>query len=161
MNPVEIGKLMRARRDALGLSRERLARLSGRSGTTIRKLENGTLGDLDVRTLDDLLDLVGLQLETGACDAKRRPALQMASRMISVSYRRPIDSHELAQVLASGKLPADLVAHISTFLDETPLSVVVSTVEEAALIRGDDPRRIWRHLIRLARELRSPRLAWT
>ena len=160
MNLVEIGILVRARRIALGLSRERLARFSGLSRATIKQLESGTLADLDVIKLAHLMDLVGLRLQASACRATRRSALWMASRMASVSYRTPIGSHQLAKALATGELPADLVAHVSTFLDEAPLSLVVSAVEEAAQSWRVTPRRIWRHLARWAHEFRSPRPAW-
>ena len=156
----ELGDLVRARREALGLSQERLARLSGLSRATINQLENGTLVDLGVSKLTNLMDLVGLQLATSERKAIPRHALRMASRTASVSYRTSIGTHQLAQALATGELPADLIAHVSTFLDEAPLPLVVSAVEEAAQSQGVPPKRIWQHLTRWAHELRSPRPAW-
>jgi transcriptional regulator with XRE-family HTH domain len=160
MKHVEIGQLVRARRDALGLSRERLARLSGLSRATIARLENGTLANPDASKLGELDDLLGLQLKAIPRRTTRRHALRMASRMASVSYQTSIGSDHLAQALATGELPTVFIAHVSTFLDEAPLSLIVSAVEEAAQSRGVRPRRIWQHLIRWAQELRSPRPAW-
>ena len=159
MNLLEIGTLVRERREALGLSQERLARLSGLSRATINQLENGTLVDLGVSKLANLMNLVGLRIEAGAREAPRH-GLRMASRTASVSYRTRLGADQLAQALATGHLPADLIAQVSTFIDEAPLPLVVSAVEEAAQIRGVPPKRIWRHLTRWAHELRSPRPAW-
>lgn len=161
MNLRELGELVRSRRESVGLSQERLARLSGLSRATINQLENGTLVDLGVSKLANLLDLLGLQLEASARKAVTRHALRMASRTSSVSYRTPIHTRQLADALTTGELPPDLIAHISTFLDEAPLPLVVSAVEEAALSRGVPPKRVWQHLARWAHELRSPRAAWT
>lgn len=159
MNLHEIGQLVRERREALGLSQERLARLAGLSRATINQLETGSLPDLGVSKLVALLDVVGLQLEAEPRVASRH-GLRMASQTASVSYKAPLDENQLARALATGHLPAEMVAHISTLIDEAPLPIVVSAVEEAARVRHVPPKRIWRHLIRWAHELRSPRAAW-
>lgn len=156
----EIGQRIRERRLALGLSQQRLARLAGLSRATINQLETGTLTDLGVAKLSNLMDLVGLQLEASSREAKHH-GLNMASQTASVSYRgRRLEAEQLAQALATGHLPAQWVAHISTFLDEAPLPLVVSAVEEAANIHGVPAKRIWQHLTRWAHEFRSPRAAW-
>jgi transcriptional regulator with XRE-family HTH domain len=161
MNLRELGGLVRYRRESVGLSQERLARLSGLSRATINQLENGTLVDLGVSKLANLMDLLGLQLEANPCKPTSRHALRMASRTASVSYRTPIGTRQLADALTTGELPPNLIAHVSTFLDEAPLSLVVSAVEEAARSRGVPPKRIWQHLAHWAHEFRSPRAAWT
>lgn len=160
MNLREIGILVKERRVALGLSQQRLARLSGLSRATINQLENGSLVDLGVRKLANLLDLLGQQLDTRARTAPEH-GLRMASRTASVSYRRRLDAAQLARALATGDLPGDFIAHVSTFIDEAPLPLVVCAVEEAARIRGVPPKRIWQHLTRWAHEFRSPRPAWS
>lgn len=160
MNLREVGLLVRQRREALGLSQARLARLAGLSRATINQLETGALVDLGVAKLANLMDLVGLRLGAQAREAPRH-GLRMASRTASVSYRARLDADRLAQALATGELPPDLVAHVSTFIDEAPLPIVVSAVEEAARLRGVPPKRIWQHLTRWAHELRSHRPAWT
>jgi transcriptional regulator with XRE-family HTH domain len=159
MNLLEIGHLVRERRAALGLSQDRLARLSDLSRATVNQLENGSLADLGVAKLAHLLDLLGLRLEAGAREAPAH-GLRMACRTASVSYRTALDSRRLADALASGELPVDFIAHVSTLLDEAPLPVVVGAVEEAARLRDVPPKRIWQHLARWAHELRSPRPAW-
>ncbi len=160
MNLCEIGLLVRKRREGLGLSQERLAKLAGLSRATINQLETGTLVDLGVTKLISLMGLVGLQFQAST-HAPSRHGLLMASRTASVSYKTPLEAGQLAKAMATGDMPAALTPHMATLLDEAPLSLVVSAVEEAARRGHVPPRRVWQHLVRWAHELRSPRRAWT
>jgi len=163
MNLREIGVRVRERREALGLSQELLAKLAGLSRATINQLETGTLNDLGVTKLAALMELVGLRLEATPRASKRassRHALLMASRTASVSYKTPLEPSQLAKALVTGELPDTLLPHMATLLDEAPLPLVVSAVEEAAERGHVPPKRIWRHLTRWAHELHSPRQVW-
>jgi len=160
MNLREMGCLVRERREALGLSQERLAKLAGLSRATINQLESGTLLELGVTKLSSLMDLVGLQLDAGTREPSHR-GLLMASRNASVSYKVQLGAGQLAKALTMGDVPADLMPHLATFLDEAPLPLVVCAVEEAAQRGQVPPKRIWQRLVRWARELHSPRQAWT
>jgi len=160
MNLREIGLRVRDRRIALGLSQQRLARLSGLSRATINQLETGRLEDLGVAKLTALMDLVGLHLET-AEQPRPRHGLRMAARTASVSYRVPLDSRELSRAGAAGDLPTALKPQVATLLDDTPLPIIVSMVEEVARSKGIAPRIVWRHLAGWAQALRSPRQAWS
>lgn len=160
MNLREIGLRVRDRRIALGLSQQRLAKLSCLSRATINQLENGRIEDLGVAKLAALMDLLGLRLETAEQPRPRR-GLLMAARTASVSYRVPLDSRELSRALASGDLPAALKPQVATLLDETPLPIIVSMVEEVARSTEIAPSIVWRHLGRWAQALRSPRQAWS
>lgn len=159
MNLTEIGQRVRDRREELGLSQARLAKLGGLSRVTINQLETGSICDLGVSKLLTLLDLLGLTLE-----ALPRPmqghALRMASRTASVSYKRELTCTELSQALADGTLPIGITPHIATLLDEAPLQIIVLAVEEAAQQEHVAPKAIWRHVIKWARELQSPRTVW-
>jgi transcriptional regulator with XRE-family HTH domain len=55
MNLTEIGQRIRDRREELGLSQDRLAKLGGLSRVTINQLETGSIGDLGVSKLLNLL----------------------------------------------------------------------------------------------------------
>jgi transcriptional regulator with XRE-family HTH domain len=160
MNLREIGLLVRQRRETLGLSQDRLAKMSALSRATINQLETGTLVDLGVTKLAVLLDLVGLKLEANARAAPHH-GLLMASRTASVSYKAPIDARQLAKALVTGEVPAELLPHVASFLDEAPLRLVVSAVEEAAKRGNVPPKRVWQNIVRWASDLRSPRRVWT
>ena len=159
MNLHEIGKLVRERRDTLGLSQDRLAKLAGLSRATINQLETGALVDLGVIKLACLLELVGLTFEAHARTTPHR-GLLMASRTASVSYRTRLDAAQLAKALVTGEVPPGLLPHVATFLDEAPLPLVVSAVEEAAKRGRVPPKRIWQHVVRWASEIDSPRRVW-
>ncbi|MDR3410148.1 MAG: helix-turn-helix domain-containing protein [Formivibrio sp.] len=159
MNLIQIGRRIRDRREELGLSQDRLAKLGGLSRVTVNQLETGAIVDLGVSKLLNLLDLLGLAL-----DAHARPArghgLGMASRTASVSYKRELSSSELSHALGGGALPIEIAPHVATLLDEAPLQIIVSAVEEAAQQEHVAPKAIWRHVIKWAHELQSPRKVW-
>jgi transcriptional regulator with XRE-family HTH domain len=160
MNLTEIGQRIRDRREELGLSQDRLAKLGGLSRVTINQLETGAIGDLGVAKLLNLLGLLGLKLDTQPRPAQSH-ALRMASRTASVSYKRELLSSELAHALAGGVLPIAIAPHVATLLDEAPLKIIVSAVEEAAQQEHVAPKAIWRHVVRWAHELQSPRKVWS
>ena len=159
MNLTEIGQRIRGRREELGLSQDRVAKLGGLSRVTINQLETGSIGDLGGSKLLNLLDLLGLALDAHARPAKGH-ALRMASRTASVSYKRELSSTELSHALADGALPIGITPHVATLLDEAPLQIIVSAVEEAAYQEHVAPKIIWRHVIRWAHELQSTRKVW-
>lgn len=159
MNLREVGLLVRERRETLGLSQDRLAKMAGLSRATINQLETGALVDLGVTKLATLLDLVGLKFEATA-RATPHHGLLMASRTASVSYKAQLDAGQLAKALVTGEVPTELLPHVATFLDEAPLPLVVSAVEEAAKHGRIPPKRIWQHVVRWASDLHSPRRVW-
>lgn len=159
MNLADIGLLVQARREALGLSQARLARLSGLSRATINQLENGCLVDLGTHRLLGLLHLLGLDL-AAQTRTPHTQALAMLSQTASVSYKTALVPDALAQALASGELPDALLPQVSTLLDEAPLPLIVSGVEEAAQRTHTPPKTLWKNLTAWAQALQSPRAAW-
>ncbi|PZO15475.1 MAG: transcriptional regulator [Burkholderiales bacterium] len=159
MNLFELGRLVQIRREALGLSQDRLAKLSGLSRATINQLENGTLVDLGAAKLIGLLNLVGIEL--GA--EERRPrtnALALLSQTASVSYKSELEPAALAKAMVGGELPRNITPHIATLLDEAPLQLILSAVEQVAKRSNTPPKILWKHLVNWAHELHSPRAVW-
>ena len=114
----DLAPLIHARRTALGLSQDRLAKLCGLSRATVNQLENGTLVDLGAAKLLALLALLGLEL-----DARRKTApldaLALLSQTASVSYRRVLLPAELAQALAVlGERPVTLARELTKQFEE-------------------------------------------
>jgi len=155
----EIGGAVRARRQEVGLSSQQLAAFSGMDAQTLIALENGTLPDMGYSQLAALLQLLSLSfggLSTSARLTKR--GLWMAAKNISVSYRTEISPDLLRGVLQTGSCSQDYTFNIGTFLDETPLELVIMAVEETA----DDAQaraHIWRQIAGLACQLGSARSA--
>lgn len=133
--------------------------MSGLSRATVNQLENGTLKELGVTKLLVLFDLLGLDMKDGQ-PKQLRHALEMASQSASVSYKTVMQPKELQTALVSGVVPAGLTAHIATFLDEAPLTLLVAAVQEAAQRGRVSLNSIWRHLEQWAIEFQSPRAVW-
>jgi transcriptional regulator with XRE-family HTH domain len=159
MNLADIGHLVQARREALGLSQARLARLAGLSRATINQLENGSLVDLGAAKLMTLLNLLGMDL-AAQTRAPRTKALALLSQTASVSYKTALLPGALADALVAGALPPALVPQVATLLDEAPLPLIVAGVEEVADRTHTPPKTLWKHLAHWAQELQSPRAAW-
>jgi transcriptional regulator with XRE-family HTH domain len=155
MNLADIGHLVQTRREALGLSQARLARLGGLSRATINQLENGSLVDLGAA----LLNLLGMDL-AAQTRAPRAQALALLSQTASVSYKTALIPEALTRALVDGALPAALVPQVATLLDEAPLPLIVASVEEVAARTHTPPKTLWKHLTAWAHELQSPRAAW-
>lgn len=120
MTLADIGRLVFVRREAIGLSQARLARLAGLSRATINQLETGSLVDLGAAKLMTVLNLLGMDL-AAQLKAHQPDALVLLSRTASVSYREPLMPDALADALVNGPLPVALVPHVATLLDEAPL----------------------------------------
>ena len=64
MNKQEIGKAIAARRDTLGITQARLAKLSGISAHTLSNLETGE-GNVTLATLLKVAAIVGFKVRVG------------------------------------------------------------------------------------------------
>lgn len=160
MDLSHLGRVVRQRREALGLTQSRLAQLSGLSRQTLVGLEAGTLADLGFNRVAQLLSVLGLGLESPAPVARQRKrGLWMAAKNASVSYAYELPPETLGRALVTGEVPAGYAAHLSHLLDEAPVPLVVMAVEEAATGQGLKPKAVWRHLAELARELAVHRRA--
>lgn len=159
MNLREIGLKVGQRRADLGLSQERLSKLCGLSRSTIHHLEKGSLNDLGAAKLLALLSLLGLDVITQE-HHKKHHGLDMASKTASVSYKTKLHSNDLSRSLACGDLPEKIYPHIASLLDEAPIEIIVSAVEEAAKMNHVAPKVIWKNIHRWAHEMQSPRSAW-
>ena len=159
MNLASIGQLVQRRRQVLGLSQARLARLSGLSRATINQLETGAIVDLGAAKLIALLDLLGLTLDA-AERPKRSNALALASRTASVSYKEVLTPEALAVAMVEGRLPTSITPQVATLLDEAPLPLIVGAVEEVARHTHCPAKTLWKHLVQWAHDLNSPRAVW-
>lgn len=159
MKIVDIGHLVQQRRQALGLSQDRLAKLGGLSRATINQLENGTLNDLGIAKLLALMSILGVTLEP-ADQRRQKHALNLVSQTASVSYKTTLEPQTLARAMVDGTLPASIVPHVATLLDEAPLELIAAAVEEVATSNKCTAKTLWKHLIQWAHELQSPRAVW-
>ena len=118
MNLIEIGHVVGARRAELGLTQAQLAHLSGLSRQTLVGLENGTLSDLGVNRVGQVLAVLGLDSTQPDTQSRRKKrGLWMAAKTASVSYSRELAPETLEQALASG---ADGLEDIRTIVAQAP-----------------------------------------
>ena len=149
-----LGTVIHERREVLGLTQSRLAQLSGLWRQTLVGLEAGALSDQGFNRVAQVLAVLGLDLDPpsqAARDWKR--GLWMAAKNASVSYLQEVPPDTLGHALASGSVPKGYAAHLKHLLDETPVPLVVMTVEEAAENEGVAPKAVWRTVAKLARSL--------
>ena len=160
-----IGVQVKHRREDVGLTQGRLAKLADLSRQTIHKLENGTIKDLSFQRVMAILTVLGLDFEEPTLAAReKKRGLWMASKNASVSYRGELTSDMLCRALATASVPPTYAAHISHFLDETPTSLVVMSVEETAAREGLPISSVWRNLAVLAEKysgIDDRRQLWT
>ncbi|MFM0610216.1 helix-turn-helix domain-containing protein [Paraburkholderia sediminicola] len=148
-----VGKEVRTRREALGLTQERLAKLARLSRQTVQMLEAGTIADLGFERVARLFGVLGLEFDRLSLEArKKKRGLWMAAKTSSVSYSGNLTEDMLEQTLATGQVPDGFEAHIGHLLDEAPVGVVVMAVEEAAAREHREPAEIWRNVAVLARK---------
>ncbi len=160
MDIVTLGKHVRERREALGLTQVRLAKLASLSRQTVQSLEAGTLKDLGFERVGRLLGVLGLSFDTLSLAARQRKrGLWMAAKTSSVSYTGELTEDMLEQTLATGRVPTGYEAHIAHLLDEAPVSLVVMAVEEAATREHKTPADIWRNVAMLAKNHADSRRA--
>lgn len=159
MHLTEVGKAVRLRRKTIGLTQQRLARLSNLSRATINQLENGTLEDIGVAKLSRLLDVLGMGLDTSQKKPGRH-ALRAVARTASVSYRNVMHEAVLVDALVTGSVPTAYEAHISTLIDEAPVSLIARMVEEVAVRAKVPAKDVWRGLLKIAEDFHSPRTTW-
>lgn len=160
MNLIDIGHAVRARRSELGLSQAQLAHLSGLSRQTLVGLENGTLNDLGIKRVGQVMAVLGLDTPVPDTQARRKKrGLWMAAKTASVSYAQEINPAVLEQVLASGDVSPSFAPHLAQLLDEAPVSIVVMAVEEAASRAHLPLRQVWRNVAKLAQSVSVHRRA--
>jgi uncharacterized protein (DUF1778 family)/DNA-binding XRE family transcriptional regulator len=150
----DLGVAIRERRDALGLSQARLARLSCLSRRTLARLEAGALGGQGFSRVAQLLWVPGLDLDPPSQAARsRKRGLWMAAKNASVGYVQQVLPDTPGHALASASLTKGYEDHPTHLLDEAPVPPVVMAVEEAATNAGMAPKAVWRNVAKPARSL--------
>ncbi len=160
MNLQQLGTIVRERRVELGLNQTQIAAMSELSRTTVNLLENGSINDIGFAKIANLLSVLGIELQMSNIGQKKCNSLLMASRSSSVSYLETISAEELSNALTTGVVPHNKIPHIATLVDELPVALIVSAVEEAANDSDVAPKKIWGHINRWAMDFQSPRSIW-
>ena len=162
----ELSQAVRTRRQEIGLSQKALAELSGLSRATVVGVEQGTIKDLSLTRTGALLEALGLGLTISAAHPRlnqksvRSTPLQSASRTASVSYARHVTPAALSNALSKGTVRAEFAPHVSTLLEEAPISLLAKAVEQVHAKRKIPREQIWKNMRQLATEFKSTRVFW-
>lgn len=150
----QLGQVIQQRRRALGLSQSKLAHFCDLSRQTIVRLEKGTLHELGFNRLAQTLSILGLELEAPKSRSQRKQdGLWAAAKTASVSYTPEISPQTLADILATGEVPAPFIAHVAYLLDEAPPIVLVRAIESAAHVKEMPSRQVWKNVAHIAKDL--------
>lgn len=170
MSPIyELSSAVRTRRSDMGLTQMALAALSGLSRATVNQLEKGTIKDLSLSRAARLLEVLGLSMAIATPRPSSRPAhvqkkssaLDIAARTASVSYKTTVSATQLRKALMSSTPPSlELVPHLYALLDEAPVSLLASVVEQLHQEKGVERAQVWKRMRELAHHLKSPRELW-
>lgn len=150
----DIGAAIRTRREALGLSQARLARLAGLSRATINEFESGAT-DLGIAKVLKVAQLLGLTIGVMDSSPTDRSWLETAARSASTSYRSSMPPAVLARAIRTGEIDEAYRPHIATFLDESSPAILVKAV--AGAFPGKVPKGAWRNVAKMARATMSRR----
>lgn len=168
MSPLlELSTAVRTRRADMGLTQTALAKLSGLSRATVNQVESATIKDLSLTRVSKLLSVLGLSVTVSAPRPKKHsrsiaktPALELAARTASVSYRTSIDAVELREALIQGIVPSQFRPHIGTLLEEASVVLLAAVVEQLHVEEGAERTQIWKKMRELAQEIKSARELW-
>lgn len=154
----QIGNALREARRTMRLTQADLATKVGLSRTTINQLERGTLSDLGVRKLGEVLACVGLEFDVvpDAPQTRRhRDYLRLACISANVSFREPIGPDTLAKILLTGKAPADQHPHLRVVFDEVPDPIFDGLIDQVS--HWGKPERIRDNVEAVGRAIHSRR----
>jgi transcriptional regulator with XRE-family HTH domain len=156
-----LAKIVRDERSAQGMTQGQLAQLADLSRATIVDLEAGRVRELGISKLERLLAILGLALSVssgqGSRPGKQTDPVKLAARTASTSFRRVLTPAQLEESLATGVIPNDYRAHLSTLINETPAPLLARTVKRVAQHRMVEPKMIWRNLARWSQLLQTTR----
>lgn len=165
----ELSTAVRTRRSDMGLTQIALATLSGLSRATVNQVEKGTIKDLSLTRAARLLEVIGLSVAIATPrprpasreqEKEKGQALDIAARTASVSFKTPVSATHLREALTSGTPAPAFLPHVYALLDEAPVSLLASVVEQ--LHREEDVERaqVWKRMRELAHRLKSRREIW-
>lgn len=162
----ELSQAVRTRRQEIGLSQQALAKLSGLSRSTVINVEKGTIKDLSLTRTAALLDVLGLGLTISPAHPRLQfkvssaAPLELASRTANVSYARRVTPEILEEALSTGRVSAAFEPHISTLLEEAPISLLAKAVEQVHLQSNLPRKRVWQNMRQLAGQFKTTREFW-
>jgi len=158
MDILTIGAIIKKERVSCGLTQETLAKLSHVSRVTLVNLEHGKGGDIGAVKLSEIAENVGISL---FASGKKVNFIKMTIGNVNTSYKNVMSEAALEKFMLSGLIPAGLEGQVLHLIDETPVSLVTSTVKQVAAKKKVTPKQVWKNLAKVAAEIKSPNPFWS
>lgn len=163
----ELSLAVRVRRFDMGLTQTALAKFSGLSRATVNQVETGVIKDLSLTRTAKLLGVLGLVItvspahpKTSSTDFKKTPALEIAARTASVSYKEKLTAEQLHEALLHGNIPSGRRPQVNTLLEEASVSLLANVVEQLNEESGIERAQIWSRMRDLSRQMKGTRDIW-
>ena len=153
----EISSAVRIRRSDMGLTQARVADLCGLSTGTVELLESGSIGELNWAHAVRLLSAIGLSVHVSNPRPTKRqwegriPALDVAARSASTSYKEILPVEKLRTALLTATYPKNFLPHVRTYLDEAHISQIADVVEQLHHETSLQRSGIWQRMRDMAR----------
>ena len=87
--------------------------------------------------------------------------IKMTLGNVNTSYKNAMSETDLEEFMLSGVVPQGLEGQVLHLIDETPISLVTSTVKQVAAKKKVTPKLIWKNLAKVAAEIKSPNPFWS
>ena len=145
----ELSHLVRTRRTDMGISQTDLSRLSGLSRATVNQVEKGTIKDLSLTRIAQLLEVLGLSLNFTPARERVRPlapkmsALERAAKSASISYSREMPARALQKAIETGIVLSDYEPHVNAVLEDASVALLANVVEQVHASSGMPHDVLW------------------
>jgi transcriptional regulator with XRE-family HTH domain len=153
-----IGTIIKRERKSCGLTQGALAGVSHVSRVTIVNLENGKGGEIGAVKLSEIAENLGISLFSMG---HKVDFIKMTLGNVNTSYKNTMSASDLEKLMLSGKIQPGLEGQVMHLLDETPTSLLTSTVKQIALKQNIPAKLIWKNLTQIASDIQSPNKFWS
>lgn len=158
----ELTVAVKSRRQAMGLSQEKLARLAGLSRATINDIETGRVRNLSLTRAEELANALGLGIAIEGQGGRRAAGspLAAAARLASVSYGAALPEGILEEALRQGIVAPGYLPHMRAILDEAPVAMLHEVAMAIEQKHGIPASTTWQNMRRIAAVLKCQRELW-
>ena len=160
----ELARFVSRRCEEMGLAADRLAHIAGVDPQTVDDLLARRNADLDVSDAEQIANAVGLAL--GVVGQPPRgvrgtPAVEVAARAASTSYRDLLPPGTLLQTLTSGVVPDHFRPQLRLLLEEAPVGLLARVADEIQAELAVPAGSTWKTMRAMALSLGCYRDIWS
>lgn len=87
--------------------------------------------------------------------------IKMTLVNVNTSYKSTMSQSDLEELMLTGKIHPGLEGQVMHLIDETPTSLISSTVKQIAETKNINAKLIWENLAKVAADIKSPNKFWS